>query len=277
MMLAPLIAPGFVPGLLAGLLLWAAPAQALVSGKTGRVTISYEEPKDPAHKPILEKLKQARVLEMLRDHFNRIRLPKPLVLKVAGCDGEINAWYEPEEGTITTCYEYLAYLAEVRARVPAKAIAAGLDPSAAVVGPFLEVFVHELSHALFDLLKLPILGREEDAADQLAAYTLLQLGTAQARKAVAGVAFMYATEAKDETPKLKDYADVHGTSAQRFFNLLCLAYGKDPKAFAEAVTQKLLPEDRAEGCADEYAQVDYAYRTLLAPYVTKPQQRDGRR
>ena len=139
------------------------------------------------------------------------------------------------------------------------------------------MFVHELSHALFDLLKLPILGREEDAADQLAAYTLLQLGTEQARKAVAGVAFMYATEAKDETPKLKDYADVHGTSAQRFFNLLCLAYGKDPKAFAEAVTQKLLPEDRAEGCADEYAQVDYAYRTLLAPYVTKPQQRDGRR
>ena len=166
MMLAPLLATGFVPGLLAGLLLWAAPAQALVSGKTGRVTISYEEPKDPAHKPILEKLKQARVLEMLRDHFNRIRLPKPLVLKVAGCDGEINAWYEPEEGTITTCYEYLAYLGEVRARVPAKAIAAGLDPSAAVVGPFLEVFVHELSHALFDLLKLPILGREEDAADQ---------------------------------------------------------------------------------------------------------------
>jgi len=28
-----------------------------------------------------------------------------------------------------------------------------------------DLFLHELGHAVFDLLKIPVLGREEDAAD----------------------------------------------------------------------------------------------------------------
>ena len=41
----------------------------------------------------------------------------------------------------------------------------------AFIGPFADVFLHEAGHALFDLLKIPLLGREEDAADQLAGLT----------------------------------------------------------------------------------------------------------
>ena len=35
-------------------------------------------------------------------------------------------------------------------------------------------------HAIFDYHKIPLLGREEDAADQLAAYVLLNLETEDA-------------------------------------------------------------------------------------------------
>jgi hypothetical protein len=47
------------------------------------------------------------------------------------------------------------------------------------------------------------------------------------------------------------FSNVHGTPAQRFFNVLCIAYGADQKLFADVVEKKYLPEDRADGCVDE--------------------------
>ncbi|NVO08104.1 MAG: hypothetical protein HXX19_20200, partial [Rhodoferax sp.] len=112
-----------------------------------------------------------------------------------------------------------------------------------------------------------LLGREEDAADQVAAYVLLHLGGMDARRTVAGVAFMYAQEAKQPSPEMKDFADEHGTPAQRMYNLLCMAYGKDPVLFADVVAKDYLPAERAEGCADEYRLVDFAYSKLIKPYI----------
>jgi len=80
---------------------------------------------------------------------------------------------------------------------------------------------------------------------------------------------MYGQEAKQPTVGPSHYADVHSLDAQRFYNVLCLAYGADPKLFADVVEQKHLPQERAEGCADEYRQVDYAVQKLISPYVDK--------
>ena len=41
------------------------------------------------------------------------------------------------------------------------------------------------------MLELPVFGREEDAADQLAAYILLQFGESEARRLIAGTAYAY--------------------------------------------------------------------------------------
>jgi hypothetical protein len=87
---------------------------------------------------------------------------------------------------------------------------------------------------------------------------MLQLGKAFARTTIVGVAWMYAQDAKQSTVGLSHYADVHSLDAQRFYNVLCLAYGADPELFADIVEQKHLPQERAEGCADEYRHVDKA-------------------
>ena len=63
---------------------------------------------------------------------------------------------------------------------------------------------------------------------------------------------------------------MHSLDAQRFYNLLCLAYGAEPELFADVVSKQYLPADRAEGCRDEYRQVAYAVRTLMRPYIDLP-------
>jgi hypothetical protein len=234
--------------------------------KSDQALISYVTPSNPAHQPIYDLLKERRVLERFKDLLSPLRLPAPLLLKTAGCNGESNAWYEAEglEHTVTVCYEYLE---EVQKYAPKTTTAAGVTAYDAIVGPTIEVFLHEVSHAVFDMLKVPIFGREEDAADQLATYWLLQLGKEESRKTISGVAFMYNREAQEQKPGMKQFADVHGLTAQRFFTLLCMAYGAEPELFADVVEKGYLPESRAEGCSDEYRQVSYAVDKLIRPNV----------
>ena len=243
-------------------------AWAAADLKPNRVKISYVPQSNTAHQHIYEVLQERRVLERMQGYLSPLRLPKTLFLKTAGCKGESNAWYENEEHTVTVCYEYID---EVLRNAPDVTTAAGVTPQDAIVGPTIEVFFHEIGHAIFDLLKVPILGREEDAADQIASYGMLRLDQDIARQTVAGVAYMYGHEMKSDTPGIEQFADAHGVSAQRFYNLLCMAYGKDSKMFADLVEKKYLPESRAEGCADEYKQVDFAFRKLIYPYIDQAQ------
>ena len=56
--------------------------------KSNQIRVEYDMPKNPAHQPIYERLKQARALEHLQTLLSPLRLPRPLLLKVSGCDGE---------------------------------------------------------------------------------------------------------------------------------------------------------------------------------------------
>ena len=87
---------------------WAAPA-APVSPALHRdqFRVIYEEPKNPVHEPLYEELKSKRVLENLREFLSMIRLPRILMLRLAGCNGDDDAWYSPEDRTVTVCYEYV--------------------------------------------------------------------------------------------------------------------------------------------------------------------------
>jgi len=237
-----------------------------------RIVIDYVQPADPAHKRLYDLVKDNRGLERVREILLPIRWPRTLRLEIKGCDGEANAWYE--EATITVCYEFLEGLWK-KANDPRRP--ATVSREDAFIGPFVDVFLHEASHALFNQLNIPLLGREEDAADQVAAYHVLQFPKDIKRRLIASSTYSYARQLKVRNaadlfrPRMKltyyeDYADEHGTTAQRLYNLLCLAYGSDKELFADIAEKQFLPEDRLERCEDEYRQVEFAYRTLIAPH-----------
>jgi len=49
-----------------------------------RIQISYVQPKNPAHEPILKLLKERQVLEKFKGLLSPLRLPRPLTLKMLG-------------------------------------------------------------------------------------------------------------------------------------------------------------------------------------------------
>jgi hypothetical protein len=234
------------------------------ASKINQIRVHYKPPEDPAHQQIYMDLKRRGALEKLQELLSPMRLPETLHISMAGCDGEADAFYE--DAAITICYEYIAELIE---NMPEEALPGGVAPIDAVNGPLFEVSLHEFAHALFDILELPVFGREEDAADQLAAYTLLQFGDSEARRLIAGTAYAYhLNETKiDPCRSMEDYAGEHSTPAQRFFNLLCIAYGADKELYGDIVSKGYLPQSRAEYCEEEYEQVQDAVDSLIAPHI----------
>ena len=249
----------------AGMILITAMAMpAFAASKANRVSIRYVPPKNPAHQEIYTKLKQRGALEKLQRLLSPFRLPRTLRISLTGCDGEADAWYEDDD--ITICYEYVAELVK---NMPQETTPSGIAPIDTVIGPMFEVSLHEFAHALFDILELPVFGREEDAADQVAAYSLLQFGNSESRRLIVGTAYAYNMDEKeiDQCRSMEDYADEHGTPAQRFYNVLCIAYGADTRLFGYIVNKGFLPKTRAEYCEEEYEQVQDAVDLLIVPHI----------
>ena len=242
------------------------PAQAQTSPQpqTGlsvnRVEIAYLHPVNPALKPFEILVKDNRVLENTRHSVSFIELPQPLLIRFAQC-GDENAWYDPDEHTITFCYELVRRIK----KIAPKGKRAGVTRQDAILGSVYFSLHHEIRHAFIDILELPVLGREEDAADMMAAYAILVMDKPLPEKLVRGAAWMWGQEAQREKPDKGDLADVHSLSYQRFFNLLCLAYGSDPNTFS--FVKHDLPPDRAKGCGREFKRLEFALLKLFDGHV----------
>jgi hypothetical protein len=219
-------------------------------------------------------LKEHGVLETLQKLYSPVRLPAEITIKTEGCDGTVNAWFDSDDSVnvVHVCYELLQSILQ---NAPKETTPAGITPRDAIIGQVVFFVSHEMGHAMFDIFHVPVLGREEDAADQFATYIMLQFGKEQARRLVGGAAYAANRFVKEykENPEVKlrleKYSDVHGVAEQRFYNLICMAYGADPDTFADVVEKGILPKDRSENCDYEYQTFSYAWRREIGPHIDR--------
>jgi hypothetical protein len=209
---------------------------------------------------IYQRMKQRQVLEELSAFLAPLRFPRTLRVRTKPC-GVINAFYDPDEWTVNICYEWID---ATETMAPQTVSPEGFVRREVIVGGFLGVVLHEMGHAINDMFSIPVLGREEDTADQIAGFVMLQFGKNVARTAINGTAFVWLTFARQGGDDA--YWDVHSTPGQRFFNFLCIAYGGDPETFKD-LAAKWLTKARAENCAHEYQQVKNAFVKTVLPHV----------
>jgi hypothetical protein len=254
-------------------LIFSAMPPTVVRAEPVLVTIEYVAPADRQYQKIYERAKDIQLLERAAEFFQKFRLPRPLALRIVECGGDPNAFYEND--AVSICYEYIQYIADI---ARSKNRPQNLSEADAIRGPVVEVLLHEGGHAIFDYLHIPVLGKEEDAADQLAALGLLSFDTDTSRKLIGGIVYMYRTEGgfrnirqlnrkRVKIVNAIEAADEHSTPLQRMYSALCLAAGSGKKDFADLAREAGLPPERAELCPGEYAQVVYAFRTLILPHI----------
>ena len=96
--------------------------------RADQIQISYMPPKNPANEAIFKLLKERRILEKFKGLLSALRLPRALLLKVEGCDGESNAWYADD--AVTVCYEYLE---DILRNAPKETTPAGVTRTDAII------------------------------------------------------------------------------------------------------------------------------------------------
>jgi hypothetical protein len=245
-----------------------AAAQGSPELRNSQVETSYVEPKDPAFRPVYERLKKRQVLEQLQLFLAPLRLPRKLQVKIDQCSAPVTD-YSPG-GAVTICYEYIDQIEKL---APGGAVLVGsawiTTRDDALVGAVAVTVLHEVAHAVFDVLNVPVWGREDDAADKVAGFIVLQFGKEVAWRTITGVAW-FLSQAFDSGRV--NYADTRSAAPQRFYNILCIAYGSDTKTFGFLSPKSsgqtvYLPAGRAENCEGEYAQLKFAFDKTIMPNV----------
>ena len=243
------------------------PVAMAAEAQTNRMLIEYVPPTNPEHQPLYELLKKHRALERLQEVFSPFQLPIDLKLRTVGCNGASNAWYHRPD--VSVCYEYLD---EIYQMIPKEASPQAPTQADCMLGQIFYIFGHEMGHAIFDVFDVPLFGDAENAADHFSTYMMLQFGKDQAKALITGAASVYKKYVQTTyvSAPLAAFSDVHAAPAQRFYNMICLAYGADPILFAEFVekdSKDYLPQDRARNCKNEFDQVTFAFRGAIRPHL----------
>lgn len=131
------------------------------------------------------------------------------------------------------------------------------------------VLYHEMGHLLIDQLRLPVLGREEDAADNISTWTLLNKRTEAAEKTLADAAegWLLTGVAYRSGKYEEDFAAAHSLDKQRAYQIVCMMVGSDDTAFSPIANQYAIGRDRQESCYWEYELVDRSLKGVLEDHT----------
>ncbi len=228
----------------------------------GDFIVEHLTVKNSNYEEIDRQIKNDKLLEKAADKLNRsLILPNDIHLKTKDC-GEVNAFFDAKEQSVTVCYELMEHFYKVFRST-------GLNEQKAYDKMFDAVrfaFLHEIGHALIENYNLPITGNEEDAADRCSAFiNLTELGE-DGVNAVLAAADAFAAESKNGSSSKRNLADEHLLQEQRFYNSLCMIYGSDTEKYASIVDDNYLPKERAARCPQEYERTVQSWSSLLSPW-----------
>ncbi|MEI6798268.1 MAG: DUF4344 domain-containing metallopeptidase [Pseudomonadota bacterium] len=143
------------------------------------------------------------------------------------------------------------------------------DPDEAdfIANEVIATFYHEVGHGLIHVLNIPVLGKEEDAADTLSVILMNDIWDEPSASAIlTSDAKTYALRAanaqSDPDPSL--FADVHSLDIQRYYAVVCLFYGANPDERKQLATDLELPDNKLDSCPDEYQYARAAWDAVLA-------------
>jgi hypothetical protein len=178
---------------------------------------------------------------------------------------------------VTIWYESVAEVERLAPKATVDLLPGPITTESALIGPVVQAALRETAIAVFDLLQIPVWGRQEDAADRAAAFTMVQFGPDVAWNTVVG--FQWFLSGSAHLPS--DFADVRGSALQRYYTTLCIAVGAeqrqifrfrpgDNRRFVWFVAQGNagdLPYSRYLSCVEEFETVRQAFDQTILPHV----------
>ena len=175
----------------------------------------------------------------------------PVLLTVKEC-GELGAWWDGSQ-QIVVCREVLTNAQANAAAFLQKGLVSQASAIKIAAGQIFYVVFHELAHALIQRHKLPYTGRQEDVADQFAANILLNSNDPDLYVGAINLASQFERKQGFKIFFKSELSDEHALGAQRKFQMLCWAYGRNPQSIHQMALNAGMPQRRLDRCPEEYA------------------------
>lgn len=234
------------------------------AGTTSSIVTNYQKPaNNPSDKLGATFIKAVDIGNLSSILATTFEIPKPIKVEaVNGVDG--GPHWDPSTDTITFQYGFAAIIyGTLKQSNPSWSPKQLGYATGAVLGFILE---HEFTHALISLDNIPVLGKEEDAADTLA--TLLLLKSPEGDKLAFSAAQFWADfSGRQDPPAVADYADAHSLDLQRSYAIICEIAGSSQKNFDEINKTGILPKGQIESCPAQYQQDVKSFTQVLQPHV----------
>ena len=150
-----------------------------------------------------------------------------------------------------------------------------------VVGNLLFVLGHETGHAVIREMGVPVVGREEDAADIFSTLMALMCEEGFGDRVLANAALgWFLSDRRDRRDQRgrrdqdaeASYYGEHGMDLQRAYNVVCLMVGSNPGKFASVADAAKLPPERQMTCQDDYLNAKWSWDQVLQSHLRKPDQ-----
>ena len=244
-----------------------------------KVRIRYEpvsESNTTRYGALAKRLQERMVLERFSQVLSPLQLKNDLLVVTAECPDYKypNSDYRGDLRRLRMCYEMLDFIENGAAVPPNRqpkpprvfgpyALHPEVTRAEAILGGWVGVFLHEAGHAFFDIQKIPRLGKEEDAAEQIAAFIMLQFGPEVSRIMVKGSYNLWRHMNGFFGPGIM--SGVHSMNLQRSHNYLCVGYGGEPSL--KDLADRWLSEARKANCPGEFKQAQLAFRKTFVKYI----------
>ena len=243
------------------ILLWFLLLTCPLWAQQGHIKVSFIAPKSEISKAVHDAFVADKTngIQVLMNVISQLyKLPRNMDVVFAET-GTVNAWYDPEHHAVIMAYDFVEFMIK-------DAVANKPNQDEAIqyaTGAILFTLMHEMGHALIGEMDVPVVGREEDAADEFATMILLDCGP-QGHQILGSAADWFYAMGRNQ--KELAFWDEHSLDQQRLYNILLLMYGHSPEQYGSIVST-IVPKNRLAKALHEYKIKEHRWDKLLTPYT----------
>jgi hypothetical protein len=243
----------------------APPTATTAAGPNGKISVVYDEPSDDVGTQAKEILRLGGTDGVAAGFTKSFKLPFDITIHAV--NGLVGPSYDPSTKAITLSYGFVDFTAGVlKKNFPElRRNDEEFGRQLAAVDGF--ILVHEFGHAFVDAFDLPVLGREEDAADAVATVFLTRAVDNGNEYAFDAARFFNALSGRQRKLAPADYFDEHSLDKQRAYSIVCWIAGSGEQAYNDVAKLQILSEERQRRCPAEYQQKVEAVEQLLKPHA----------
>ncbi len=229
------------------------------------VRVKYAKPVNKIEMEIKKELKESNIVNVIVSFINdNFQLPERLTFFLGSVDGPL---YDGRQNQIEIPF---GFITEITDRFSKEKYndKTGITIKEARADVLMHTLFHELAHAFISMYEIPVLGKEEDAADALAAILLIEyFENGQEIALTAADLFSIESYRRNGELQEEDFWDEHSLDEQRYYSTLCYIYGSNPEQYAFFVKEGSLSQERADMCIEEYEKTAQDWLDLLGPYM----------